>query len=253
MTEAENVFNLLKSLKNNVPKWGITSEDVARYNALVARLGKAITRNLDDYLIPNSDLKPRILGQTAEGKQRFSDELYCPDPAYLSKLDAVLMISIERQERTSTLNAMQTVEMICKRSSDVVHEMKDRSRDREPLLMADEYDVQYLLGGLLRLHFDDIRREEWTPSYAGGSAKMDFLLKAEKVVIETKMTREALDANELGKQLLVDIAKYEEHADCKTLVCLVYDPTGRIKNAPGVIADLEKKSGRIKIKVFIER
>ena len=45
-----------------------------------------------------------------------------------------------------------------------------------------------LLHALLLLYFDDIRAEEWTPSYAGKSARMDFLLKNEGVVIEVKKT-----------------------------------------------------------------
>lgn len=32
-------------------------------------------------------------------------------------------------------------------------------------------DTKY---GLLRLYFDDIRDEEWTPNYAGASARMDL-------------------------------------------------------------------------------
>ena len=39
------------------------------------------------------------------------------------------------------------------------------------------------------LYFDDIRAEEWTPSYAGKCARVDFLLKNEKIVIEVKKTR----------------------------------------------------------------
>jgi REase_DpnII-MboI len=52
--------------------------------------------------------------------------------------------------------------------------------------MKDEYDVQDSLHALLKLHFDDVRREEWTPSYAGSQSRMDFLLKREKIVVETK-------------------------------------------------------------------
>lgn len=45
------------------------------------------------------------------------------------------------------------------------------------LFLEDEYDVQDLPHALLLLYFDDVRAEEWTPSYAGKSARMDFLLK----------------------------------------------------------------------------
>ena len=54
-----------------------------------------------------------------------------------------------------------------------------------------------LLHALLLLCFDDIRAEEWTSSYAGKSARMDFLLKNEGVVIEVKKTRLGLTDKEL--------------------------------------------------------
>ena len=63
----------------------------------------------------------------------------------------------------------------------------------------DEYDVQYLTHALLLLDFEDVRPEEWTPSYAGGSSRMDFLMKAEKIVLEVKKTRKGLKAKEIGE------------------------------------------------------
>jgi hypothetical protein len=110
-----------------------------------------------------------------------------------------------------------------------------------------------LLHALLRLHFEDIRPEEWTPSYAGGAARMDFLLKVEQIVIEAKKTRKGLTARELGEQLIVDIEKYSKHPDCKTLVCFVYDPDGRIANPRGVEADLNSRSDeQIQVLTFIK-
>jgi REase_DpnII-MboI len=61
------------------------------------------------------------------------------------------------------------------------------------LAITDEYDVQDHLHALLRLHFDDVREEEWTPSYGGARARMDFLLKRERKVVETKMTWAGLE------------------------------------------------------------
>ena len=85
--------------------------------------------------------------------------------------------------------------------------------------MKDEYDVQDLLHALLRIFFKDIRPEEWVPSYAGSSSRMDFLLHQEEIVIEVKMTRDGLKQKELVDQLLIDIARYEKHPGCKTLIC----------------------------------
>ena len=107
--------------------------------------------------------------------------------------------------------------------------------------MRDEYDVKNLLHALLRLFFDDIRNEEWTPSYAGKPARMDFLLKKEKKVIEVKNTRKGLTDKELGDQLIIDVDRYKSHPDCDKLICFVYDPEGRIGNPEGLMTDLNKR------------
>jgi hypothetical protein len=72
---------------------------------------------------------------------------------------------------------------------------------------------------------------------------MDFLLKAEQIVIEAKMTRAGLGAKDVSDQLIIDAARYRQHQDCKTLVCLVYDPGGLVKNPRGIERDLTKLSG----------
>ena len=71
---------------------------------------------------------------------------------------------------------------------------------------------------------------------------MDFLLKNEKVVVETKMTRSGLGDKQVGEQLIVDVARYKEHPDCKMLICFVYDPEAHIRNPRGLEADLDKLS-----------
>lgn len=47
----------------------------------------------------------------------------------------------------------------------VVKSIAKRYASRPTLEVNDEYDVQDLLLALMRIFFDDIRREEWTPSY----------------------------------------------------------------------------------------
>ena len=81
---------------------------------------------------------------------------------------------------------------------------------------------------------------------------MDFLLKSEKVVIEVKKTRKSLSTKEVGEELLVDIATYTAHPDCKTLVCFVYDPEAYIGNPIGLENDLAKQSRKdFKVIVYI--
>jgi hypothetical protein len=105
-------------------------------------------------------------------------------------------------------NPISIIEKIALRFHAVARQLRARHADRETLDVKDEYDVQDLLHAILRIFFKDVREEEWTPSYAGNSSRMDFLLRQEEIVIEVKMTREGLKQKELVDQLLVDIARY---------------------------------------------
>ena len=127
---------------------------------------------------------------------------------------------------------------ICRRFPAFARQLQKRHAQRQPFVITDEYDVQDLMHALLRLDFDDIRPEEWTPRYAGKNARMDFVLKRERLVLEIKMTRDGLGVRELGDQLIVDIERYKEYSDCETLVCFVYDPDHRIGNPAELESDL---------------
>jgi len=146
-------------------------------------------------------------------------------------------------------HALSKISLICSHFHSVIRQLRNRYNRRSTLDIEDEYDVQDLLHSLLTLFFDDIRKEEWTPSYIGGSARMDLVLKEEKIVLEVKKTRKKLSEKEIGEQLIIDIAKYQKHPDCETLVCFIYDPEGRIGNPVGLINDLMEMSSK-KLKVI---
>lgn len=145
----------------------------------------------------------------------------------------------------------ELLKFVCERIPLMIGELRTRHDNRSTLDVKDEYDVQDLLRGLLQLFFDDVRPEEYTPSYAGKSTRMDFLLKDEATVIEVKMTRNGLGARELGEQLILDIAHYKSHPNCRELYCLVYDPEARIKNPRGIEKDLSESSNELQVYVFI--
>jgi len=138
-------------------------------------------------------------------------------------------------------DGIQEVRLILNRFHLIVRQLRTRHGKRSTLDIEDEYDVQDLLHALLRLYIDDIRTEEWTPSYAGGCSRMDFLLKKEKLVIEVKKVRNGLGDRELGEQLIIDTEKYKVHPDCGHLICFVYDPEGKLGNPTGIENDLIQK------------
>ncbi|MGY1846162.1 PD-(D/E)XK nuclease domain-containing protein [Blastococcus sp. SYSU DS1021] len=121
--------------------------------------------------------------------------------------------------------------------------IKRRHGGRPTLELNDEYDTQDLMRGLLVQFFDDVRDEEWSPSYAGGGSRIDFLLPQTRLAVELKMTRASMSAKELGEQLIVDREKYERHPDVGHLVCLVFDHEGRLPNPRGIEQDLDRTAG----------
>ncbi len=142
------------------------------------------------------------------------------------------------------------LEQICNRFHLVAKHLRQRHNKRPSWEIQDEYDVQDLFHALLHVFFDDVRPEERNPSYAGGSSRMDFLLKEEEIAVEIKMTRAGLADRELGEQLIVDIEKYQKHPECCKLVCFIYDPEGKITNQHGLEHDLSTDESGFIVKVF---
>ena len=135
-------------------------------------------------------------------------------------------------------DASALVQNILRRFPLVAHQLFKRHDNRGTLEITDEYDVQDLLHALLLVFFDDVRPEEWTPSYAGRKARADFLLKKERIVVEAKMTRENLKQKQVVEQLIVDRAHYATHPDCDLLLCFVYDSERWLDNPRAIESDL---------------
>lgn len=164
---------------------------------------------------------------------------------------SILKAFVEIQPKAVRLDYDRILTHLFERFTIVAKQLQRRHDGRESLVIHDEYDVQDLLNALLRMHFDDVRPEEWTPSYAGGSKRMDFLLKESEIAIEVKMTRKGLGDKELGEQLIIDIANYKQHKNCRCLYCFVYDPEGIIRNPRGIENDLMALDKEFLVKVFI--
>lgn len=167
-------------------------------------------------------------------------------------IDEVKLFGTPEGSQKTKIDVLRILEILFERFHFIVRQLRDRYNNRKTLDVDDEYDVQDLLHALLRIYFDDIRPEEVTPSYAGSSKRMDFLLKNEEIVVEAKKTRNGLSDKEVGEQLTIDISTYRSHPDCKTLVCFVYDPENRVRNPKGLENDLAKLSSKeLAVKVYI--
>lgn len=201
-------------------------------------------------------------GESQPDPGAFDSQTY---QAALLKADSILSVMIQELEDAETarkrpkvteagaaLAPVQTLIELCGRFHRVVGQLRRRHDNRPTLDISDEYDVQDLMHALLKLSFDDIRPEEWTPSYAGGSSRMDFLLWEESIVLEVKKTRQNLRDREVGSQLIEDIARYRSHPRCKALVCFVYDPEERLQNPQALENDLSGSREGLDVRVVIE-
>ena len=104
---------------------------------------------------------------------------------------------------------------------------------------------------ILKIHFNDVRPEEFSPSKSGANSRLDFLLKEEKIVVEVKFASSNLKDKKIAEQLIVDKERYKAHPDCKKLFCFVYDPDLIVKNPYGLENDLFEETKDFECRVFI--
>ncbi len=171
--------------------------------------------------------------------------------AVIQELGLLPWLTPPKKEKPLDVSPRTKVEHLLKRFHKVALELRSRHENRGTLMIRDEYDVQDLLHALLCVFFDDVRPEEYTPSRAGGSARLDFLLKNEKIVVEAKMASQKLTDKQIGEELFIDIKRYQAHPDCNILICFVYDPEGFLKNAAGLSADISRKHDELDVKLLV--
>lgn len=188
---------------------------------------------------------------TALATRALTEVLPVRDSADAAGVLVMLERAIHRAGLAANDDPIARVVSLCRRFPLFVERLQARQRSRPAFEVQDEYDVQDLLHAILKLHFDDVRPEEWTPSYAGNASRVDFLLPTERIVIEAKMTRASLGQRDVVDQLIIDRARYETAPNVDTLVCLVFDPTRRCTNPAAIEADVARSAGRLNVAVVV--
>jgi hypothetical protein len=150
------------------------------------------------------------------------------------------------------VDIMPLIEDVCINFNRFDINIRRRYGNRETIKINDEHDLQDALHAILKLFINDIRPEDYVPSYAGGNSRVDFLLPEYNLVIETKMTNSSLHDKQVGEQLIIDIERYKHTNNINHLVCFVYDKDANITNPNGLINDLENLSDeRMRVTLFI--
>ena len=93
---------------------------------------------------------------------------------------------------------------VCLRFHAVARQLRLRKDYRTTLEVEDDYDLRDLLCALLKLEFDEVGFDEWTPPYTGGSTRTTLLLHSEHIAVVVKKTRSGLTAKELTEQIAAD-------------------------------------------------
>jgi hypothetical protein len=169
--------------------------------------------------------------------------------------DDSLTFPAGRPGPTAPSNISELLSVLLKGLRRAMHPLTHRRKGAIALSFSTEYDVQDLLHALLRPWVRDIRPEEFTPSYAGTSTRMDFLLPAHCLVIELKFVRDRSHGKKIGDELIIDIEHYRRHPDCDVLWCVVFDPEHLVPNPEGLRTDLEgkrsTKDGTVDVTVLV--
>ncbi|AZS74253.1 hypothetical protein DDE74_27845 [Streptomyces lydicus] len=162
---------------------------------------------------------------------------YPVDSSFLDPLreqKQLLLLALGRRAvEVGVLGTLKRLSDMSERLAQGLAIVQRESRGRPGFRLDDEYDLQRFLHALLVLHFADVRPEEATPSRAGGSYRIDFLLKRERVAVEAKMTSSSLGAKKIRDQLVGDIFGYRRHPEAAGLFAVIYDPAHRIDNPRG--------------------
>lgn len=139
------------------------------------------------------------------------------------------------------LDAVQTVLALSERFLLVQRSLGKHPHGGTPVEFKNEYDDQFLLRALLVQFFDDVRDEDYTPSYAGANSRIDFVLPEFGLAIELKHTSASMTDKEVGEQLLVDRERYATNDAVTHLIVLVFDHDGHLRNPRGLEADLQRE------------
>jgi hypothetical protein len=232
----EEFMDLPPSSSNQVTDdiFGVSYDPIAEYDQRRERLNSVLEEHGFRYfrggrVLPNGEmpLSPGVRMQTSP-------------------------LAAEPQKPTTLEELLQTLVRGLPRA---MYPLTHRRKGVQSLSFDSEYDIQDLLHSQLRPWIADIRPEEFTPSYAGSSTRMDFLLPAHKLVIETKRIRDRSHAAKVGNELIIDIEHYRRHPECDRLWCVVYDPLRLIPNPTGLVTDLEghrsTPDGSVQVRVFV--
>jgi hypothetical protein len=154
-------------------------------------------------------------------------------------------------ESTLDQDPLTLIRKVCLRLHAVARQLRLRKDYRPTLEVDDDDDLQDLLCALLKVEFDEVTTNEWTPPYAQGASRTTLLVNSDKIAIVAKKTGPGLTAKELGDQVAADSAYYRAQGRCSTVFCFMYDPEGRIGSPKRLETTLTSVSEHCRVEVLV--
>jgi hypothetical protein len=133
----------------------------------------------------------------------------------------------------------------------VARQLRLRKDYRATLEVEDDYDLQDLLCALLKVEFDEVGTDEWTPPYTAGAPRTTLLLNKDQIAVVAKKTKSGLSIKEIADQIAADSAYYRAQDKCATLFFFIYDPEGRIGSPKRLETNLTSVSERCTVEVLV--
>ena len=146
---------------------------------------------------------------------------------------------------------LQLIHKTCLRFHSVARQLRLRKDYRPTLEVEDDYDLQDLLCALLKVEFEEVASEEWTPPYTEGAPRTTLFVNRDQIAIIAKKTRPGLTPKELADQVTADSAYYRAQGRCSTLFCFLYDPEGRIGSPKRLETTLTSVSEHYTVEVLV--
>jgi hypothetical protein len=154
-------------------------------------------------------------------------------PAYCSTCGAPFPWT--GKPRPLGLGTRGQLEHLLRRLPLVIRQLRWRQGEGVPFRVTDERDLEDLVRALLPLYGDDIRPETRTPRY-DARTRTDFLLVPEQLALTLKLARTTTAESQLVAQFQEDAAYWQQQPACRTLIGLVYDREGTIRDPLGLEA-----------------
>ena len=143
------------------------------------------------------------------------------------------------------------IRKVCLRFHSVARRLRLRKDYRPTLEVDDDYDLQDLLCAVLKVEFDEVATEEWTPPYTGGAPRTTLLVNRDQIAVVAKKTRAGVTTKELADQVAADSTYYRAQGRCSTLFCFMYDPEGRIGSPKRLETTLTSVSEHCRVEVLV--